>query len=109
MGTHDRRRTLTEPAFVARASELDELKNQISQTRQGQGDLLLLEGKSGDGKSRLLVEAARLAAASNLLVLRGLASNEVAPRPFRLLEGIIDGFIAAAKTDTSLLSRVRER
>ncbi len=109
VGAQDRRCTLTEPAFVARAAEVRELESQVADTQRGSGDLVLLEGKSGDGKSRVLVEAARLAAANRLLVLRGQGSNEVAVRPFRLLEGVIDGFIAAARTDANLLSRVRER
>ena len=53
IGAHDRRQTLTEPAFVARSRELADIDEQITRARRGQARLVLLEGESGGGKTRL--------------------------------------------------------
>ena len=58
VGLHDRRCTLTEPAFVGRGQELASLQAQLKRTQEGEGGLVLLEAESGGGKSRLLSEFA---------------------------------------------------
>ncbi|MHB2019485.1 MAG: serine/threonine-protein kinase, partial [Candidatus Xenobia bacterium] len=88
LGAHDRRGTLTEPAFVGRTEELAEL-----QKTQAQGGLVLLEAESGGGKSRLLEE---FAAQSGVpLVLHGQGLQQAAQRPFQLLVGVAEGLLAA--------------
>jgi len=59
LGLQDRRRTLTEPAFVGRAAELAALEAHVERARRGRGGLVLLEGESGGGKTRLLDELAQ--------------------------------------------------
>ncbi|PQO33217.1 hypothetical protein C5Y96_10195 [Blastopirellula marina] len=109
IGACDRRCTLTEPTFVGREEELKQLNSFIRETRQGKSSVILVEGESGLGKSRLLVEAVRVARRNNNWVLRGQATTNVGQRPYRTLEGIVDGFLSVAQKDRELLSRVQER
>ncbi|RCS47793.1 response regulator [Bremerella cremea] len=107
IGATDRRCTLTEPAFVARDEELSKLNQFILDARLGKGSVMLVEGESGSGKSRLLVESVRQARRSGIWVLRGQATTNVGQRPFRMLEGIVDGFLSVAQKDPALAHRVR--
>ena len=94
IGAHDSRETLTEPAFVARLSELRVLDEHLRSTKEGNAQLVLLEGESGGGKTRLLTETTHRAAAQGLWVLWGQGTNDVARQPFSLLSGVIDGFLS---------------
>jgi two-component system sensor kinase len=109
IGSHDKRSTLTEPAFVARGSQVQMLETQIAGVLTGRGSIVLLEGESGSGKTRLLAETLRRAARSGCWVLRGLGANEVSQRPFRLLDGIVEGFLTAASARPELIAAIRER
>ena len=109
IGARDKRGTLTEPAFVARTQELEQLDEQIRRARAGQGGLVLLEGESGGGKTRLLDEMAQRGAREGLWVLRGSGTSEVAQHPFQLLDGIVDGFLAACAATADLAESMRER
>ena len=97
IGARDKRFTLTDPAFVARAEQLRAMDAQFTAARSGNGGLVLLESDSGGGKTRLLEETARRAAREGLWVLRGQGTSEVAQHPFRLLDGIVEGVLAAAR------------
>ena len=97
IGLSDRRRTLTAPAFVSRRRELDELCTHLASARAGQGGLVLLEGKSGQGKTRLLAELAERAVEESFRVFRCRAQDQVGQKPLQLLEGIVQ----------ELLSRLR--
>jgi signal transduction histidine kinase/CheY-like chemotaxis protein len=109
VGSHDRRCTLTEPAFVARRRELELLDEQLARTAAGKAGLVLIEGRSGDGKSRLLMEVSQRAARDGLWVLRGNASTEVGQRPFRLLEGVVDQFLAKCRADLEFAASIRRK
>ncbi|WDI39950.1 ATP-binding protein [Bremerella sp. P1] len=109
IGACDRRCTLTEPTFVGREEELKQLNNFVRETRQGKSSVIMVEGESGLGKSRLLVESVRVARRNNNWVLRGQATTNVGQRPYRTLEGIVDGFLSVAQKDKDLLSRVQEQ
>jgi signal transduction histidine kinase/DNA-binding response OmpR family regulator len=109
IGVHDRRGTLTEPAFVARAEELRQLDEQIHLSRQGDSRLVFVEGESGGGKTRLLAEIAQRAAAEGLWVLRGQGTNDVAQQPFQVLDGIVDSFVSACRSDDRLAEIVSQR
>ncbi|MBI1247018.1 response regulator [bacterium] len=109
IGASDRRCTLTEPAFVARDQELEQLNNFIQGVGHGESSVILVEGESGLGKSRLLIESVRLARRNGNWVLRGQATTNVGQRPYRTLEGIVDGFLSMAEKDNDLLQRVRDK
>ncbi len=106
IGATDRRQTLTEPAFVARDEELKRVAKFIERTKAGRGTTLLLEGESGGGKSRLLIETNKLARSEGVSIFQGQATTKGGHRPYRVLEGIVDGFISAVNDDHSLVSRV---
>ena len=107
VGQFDRRRTLTEPAFVGRGHELAALDSLWKRTRDGHGGLVLLEAESGGGKTRLLVEMALRCAQKGAWVLRGQGLDQAAQRPFQLLAGVADGLIAQARAEPVFAERIR--
>ena len=109
IGGTDRRCTLTESAFVARQEEIETLQQQIAHVRTSGAALILLEGASGAGKTRLLMETAQTGIREGFRVFRGHGSSEVGQRPLQLLEGVVDDFLGAARSEPSLLSAVRRR
>ncbi len=108
VGAADRRNTLTEPSLVARANELAQLELAFERAGHGNGELLYVEGRSGSGKSRLLLESIKLARASGQLVLRGQGRFQVGQHPFEMFHGIVDGLLAANEEHPELGARIRE-
>jgi signal transduction histidine kinase/CheY-like chemotaxis protein len=108
VGACDRRVTLTEPAFVARAQQVAALDLQIGNAIAGRGAVVRVEGESGAGKSRLLAETLRRAARRGCWALRGQGTSDVAQRPFNLLDGIVEAFLAAVQSRPDLAQRVRD-
>src|SRR5262249_33672353 len=107
-GACDRRRTLTEPAFVSREAELSAFCTELGHLTTGRSELLLLEGESGSGKSRLLDELAVMGVKRGVWVLRG-RSEQSAPRPLQVLEGVVREIVAMARSDPAFAARLRER
>ncbi len=58
-------------SFVARWSELEELQHRLQKASSGECQLVLVGGEAGIGKSRLLEELGRIAAAKEIPVLTG--------------------------------------
>ncbi|MBV9124793.1 MAG: AAA family ATPase, partial [Planctomycetes bacterium] len=108
VGLHDRRRTLTEPAFVGRKVELAALEAQVERACEGQGGLTLLESASGDGKTRLLDELAQRHARQGVWVLRGQGLNQAAQRPFQVLAGVVAEVIEAGRAQPELAHSLQE-
>jgi signal transduction histidine kinase/tetratricopeptide (TPR) repeat protein len=109
VGLHDQRTTLTEPAFVGREDEMLLLDDQMQQTQQGCGGLVLLESESGGGKTRLVTEWARRAASQPHWVLRGQAVDQIAQRPFQILRGVSEEIVAEASASEPLARSLRLR
>ena len=107
VGLHDRRQTLTEPAFVGRGQELAVLNSQLKRTQAGQGGLVLLEAESGGGKSRLLAEFALRGTQQGAWILRGQGMDQAAQRPFQLLTGVADGVLATARLEPEIEGQIR--
>ena len=108
-GVHDRRRTLTEPAFVGRAAELAVLAGAVARARAGHAGLVVLEAESGGGKTRLLAELAHSTAGQGAWILRGQGVDQAGQRPFQVLEGVAEEVLTAADADPSLGDSVRDR
>src|SRR5262249_28502372 len=108
-GAHDRRRTLTEPAFVDRAVELAALGEELAHAEAGHSALVLLEGESGSGKSRLLDELAVAGGQHGMWVLRGSGSEQSAPRPLQVLEGMVREILSMARADPGFAATLRQR
>jgi two-component system sensor kinase len=109
IGANDNRQTLTEPAFVARATEVGELDKQFLLARDGEAGLVLLEGESGGGKTRLLTEVTHRAACRGFWALWGQGTNDVARQPFSLLNGVVDGVLASVQSNPALAIEIRQR
>ena len=108
VGHADRRRTLTEPAFVGRGQELAALDALWKRTQAGHGGLVLLEALSGGGKTRLLVESALRCAQKGAWVLRGQGVDQAAQRPFQVLTGVAEGLIAETRAEPALAGRIQK-
>jgi two-component system sensor kinase len=107
VGARDSRPTLSDPAFVGRDQELRTLDAGLQASAAGRGGMVLLEGESGGGKTRLLHEVTQRAASHNFWVLWGQGVNDVARQPFSLLAGLVDGICSAAASDPSLGAELR--
>lgn len=92
IGRHDRRSELTEPSFVGRTDEMDVIKGEIAEVASGAHRTLIAVGKSGMGKSRLLLEAIRVASQRGFSVYRSVASDQATQEPLGPLLSIIDSF-----------------
>ncbi len=109
IGLSDRRRILTAPAFVSRRRELDELCTHLSLSRAGQGGLVLLEGKSGQGKTRLLAELAQRGIEDSFRVFRCQAQDQVGQKPLQLLEGIVQELLSVSRTEPEYIAALCQR
>ena len=108
VGLYDRRRTVTEAAFVGRTRELEQLDEQIKQVRAGDSAVVVIETESGGGKTRLLDELAQRGRREGLWVLRGRGSSQVGQHPFQLLDGVLDEIISVAASEPTQAGRLHE-
>lgn len=69
--------------LVGRLRELDRLKELIESSRKSDGGVLLYSGEAGIGKTRMTLEADRLARSAGMLVLRGQCSESEASSPYQ--------------------------
>jgi predicted ATPase len=63
--------TVVCPSFIGRQLDLNALQLLIDRDISGQGQVVLLSGEAGIGKSRLVSEAKTYAASHNVLILQG--------------------------------------
>ncbi len=101
IGRLDRRRSLSDPAFVGRDAEVAALLSLVADVKAGGSGLVLLEADSGGGKSRLLSEVATQARNAGVSVLRGQGVAQAAQRPFTLLHGVAQDLGALIQQDGS--------
>ncbi len=109
VGGSDIRSSLTEPALVGRVRELQKADLCIQRVKQGQSTLVLLEGESGSGKSRLLTEIARRAVQHGMWVLRGSGSNQMGHQPFQALDGVTDACLRETDCRPGLADTILDR
>ncbi|HYH97046.1 ATP-binding protein [Hyalangium sp.] len=107
VGRSDRHQALTEPTFIGRAAEVEELERALGEATRGQGSLVLVEGQSGGGKTMLLDELARRGLAQGARVLRGQGFDRTAPEPLQLLRGVLRDLESAVKRTPELARTVR--
>jgi DNA-binding CsgD family transcriptional regulator len=70
------------PRFIGRGEELLWLQERLEEARRGRGDLVLLAGEAGVGKSRLITEATVRAQQAEIRVLEGKCSLFEASLPY---------------------------
>ncbi|MDQ2825533.1 MAG: AAA family ATPase, partial [Actinomycetota bacterium] len=107
VGALDHRRTLTQPAFVGRDAELAAIEDDIQRARTGDGGLVLVEAESGGGKTKLLDELAQRGAEQGIWVLRGQGADQMAQRPLRVLDGVVDEVMKRARADATFVPAMR--
>ena len=95
--------------LVGRTAALAATGAALSDAEAGVGGLLLLTGEPGIGKSALLAEQARRAAARQLRVVRGAGYAEAGAPPYWLWTQVLRGLPAARLGDAArLLDRANE-
>ena len=85
------------------------METELIEAAGGRGGVVFLEGESGSGKSRLLDELARRAAARSFLVLRGYGEDRTASKPFQLFDGVASDLARVAVEDAELARHLRTR
>ena len=60
---------------VGRSAELEAVREMVTRAKRGDGALLLFSGEAGVGKTRMILEAEKIAQDNNFTVLRGHCSN----------------------------------
>ncbi len=108
LGATDKRASLVEPAFVARAEHMAALERVMQQAAEGSKAVASVEGESGAGKSRLLAELLRVASRKGYRVFRGIGASDVSSRPYRLLDGVVDGVVSEVSGRPDLQERLTE-
>ncbi|MCA9601675.1 MAG: ATP-binding protein [Polyangiales bacterium] len=101
IGLRDQRRSLTEPAFVGRRRELAVLEASVGAACRGDGAVVLLEGYSGGGKSRLLDETVRLAIHRGVSCSLGKGVADLARRPFQVFSGMVQTVLRQCRSDAA--------
>ncbi len=59
------------PLLIGRTPELTSLRVQLDQVKGGSGQVVVISGEAGIGKSRLVMETRAIATAEGFLVLQG--------------------------------------
>ncbi|MFN3192657.1 MAG: ATP-binding protein [Aureliella sp.] len=108
IGRHDTRSELTEPSFVGRSQEMEAIQKQIDSAGDGNHETLIAVGKSGMGKSRLLLEAIRLATQRGFSIHRSVASDQATQAPMGPLLSIVDGLAQQLSFSDSALDAAAE-
>ncbi|MDX1611685.1 MAG: serine/threonine-protein kinase, partial [Candidatus Thermoplasmatota archaeon] len=107
IGALDPRTSLTEPGFIGREQELDQLHEALQAAWAGEGGVVLVEAESGGGKTRLLSEFHHEAVLEGAWVLEGRALDQAAQRPFEILRGVAEGVRQRMRSDEAVAERVR--
>jgi len=81
---------------IGREAELGYLREALDGTRRGRGECLFLIGEAGSGKTRLLREAAAMAAKKRMTVLAAQAPHTVRPSPYGSIASAFRGWIRTA-------------
>jgi tetratricopeptide (TPR) repeat protein len=101
IGLGDVRWTLADPGLVGRTEELVLMNALLGLAARGRGALVRLEAESGDGKTRILQEAALTSSQRGDRVFRAEAHELEAPRPFAMFERLAASILEAASEDDS--------
>src|ERR1051326_4792610 len=94
-------------ALIGRASERDLLFQLIERARGGQGQVVLVCGEAGIGKTRLLAEA-KARAAEGFFILQGNCFQVDSSYPYAPLLDLLRAFVAQSPLDTADDSIVRD-
>ncbi|HEY7983574.1 MAG TPA: AAA family ATPase, partial [Ktedonobacterales bacterium] len=90
---------LTCPVFVGRAAELAALRHLLDDARQGAGQIALVQGDAGIGKSRLVAELGGMAAQLGFLRLEGRCFHAERTLPYAPLRDLFRSHFARHPPD----------
>jgi DNA-binding winged helix-turn-helix (wHTH) protein/tetratricopeptide (TPR) repeat protein len=80
--------------FVGRQAEIKRLRSQLSRLQQGMGGMVLISGRAGVGKTRLVTELGIEAARDGMLTLLGNCYDREDPVPYlpfvEILEAVLE-------------------
>lgn len=109
LGRHDRRGSVTDPSLVGRTPELRRFESHLRAVPGGRGGVVLVEGESGAGKTRLLAELEDRAAEAGLVVLHGSRLEPDQRRPLEAFGGVVAGVLDHAARDDDYADWLRAR
>ncbi len=95
------------PEFLGREKELQALDAELGRTKNGAGGLVLIEGPSGVGKSKLIEQISLRASEQNFRVLQGNAIARKNHRPYQLLESLVASVLSKSTGDYQWSNRLR--
>ncbi len=112
-------RPAARPGLFGRARELRLLDDAVDRARSGAGGVWVLSGEAGIGKTRLVAEVVRRAAAAGTAVARGQAQETAEAAPYWLWHGVlrelpevprgseVEVVLGGARDGDALLTRAR--
>ncbi|NLX53565.1 MAG: response regulator [Planctomycetaceae bacterium] len=109
LGAADHRRSLKEPTYVGRLEECDKLDAEIREACLHISRLVLVEGESGSGKTRLVHEAARRAMREGMWVLRGAAKSETGRHSFQVFDGVVRDLVTTVRANPAVADGLLKR
>ena len=80
-----------------RAAELEQLSALLATAGNGRGQVCVIQGESGTGKSRLLEECARLAGSSGMAVIRARCSDLATEYTFGVVRHLFEANVVRAE------------
>ncbi len=107
VGQKDKRKTITESAFIGRETEIKNLTSLLGRAFQGTPTLAHLEAFSGGGKTRFLEEFSKTAARKHAWVLRGQGLDQSAPTPFQIFRGVVQDLVEEFEQNPDFLKIVK--
>ena len=108
IGSRDDRATLIEPSFVGRANEMNELTQALRSVAGGRSQIVSLEGISGAGKSRLLLEISQRAVRMGFRLFRGQGLKGTS-RGLSIFDGTVEDVLAAAANEPEFRDQLLAR
>src|SRR6266581_2607137 len=87
------------PVLIGRGAELTALRLLVDRARSGKGQLVLLSGEAGIGKSRLVAEAKTYATAQGFLLLQGLCFPTDRSCPYAPLLDLLRSHLATSSPE----------
>ncbi|RIK38147.1 MAG: hypothetical protein DCC55_21995 [Chloroflexi bacterium] len=85
------------PTLIGREAQLFALAELLGQARQGHGQIAMISGEAGIGKSRLVAEVKQVAAGQGCSILQGNCFEPDRALPYAPLLDLLRGFCAAGR------------
>ena len=104
--TRDRRQKLCIPGFVGRKEQIDVILQEMESVESGKARRISIEGKSGFGKSRLLVELRKAADSREYTVLQTQGSDRQGLPPMDSLRNASEKLVELFSSDEKLKARI---